>query len=193
MSGDAGQGWGPDLQSNDPQGNGRDSRLIARLLASAGAALVLGGFFLDWFSGSAEFAARDFSGADLARLIRNFEIVASSPTEAGQLRASAVVLYLAPALAVNGATLGWLPVGRRAAAIAALAGAVYAGGVLGVMFVLSVASWTELARVLGGTMPGFWASGVGAALLAQSGAMSWRDDSREQPDEGVAADAGVEG
>lgn len=189
--GEAGQGWGPDLRERE--GEGDASLLIARLLASAGAALVLGGFFLDWFSGSAEFAARDFSGADLARLIRNFEIVASSSTEAGQLRAWAVVLYLAPALAANGAALAWLPVRRPAAAIAALTGAVYIAGVLAVIFVLSVASWTELARVLGGTMPGFWASGVGVALLAQSGVMLWRGGSREEPDEGLAVNAGAQG
>ena len=44
-------------------------------LAVSGAALVVLGFFLPWLDGTAEFAARDFSGFDLARLVRNFELV----------------------------------------------------------------------------------------------------------------------
>ena len=69
------------------------------------------GFFLPWLEGTAEFAARDFSGFDLARLIRNFEITAESQSEAGQIRTTALLVYLMPALVVNSAAL-WLA--RRA-------------------------------------------------------------------------------
>jgi hypothetical protein len=161
--------WSPELRDE-----GAVSRAAARVLASVGAALVLAGFFLDWFSGTAEFAARDFSGADLARLVRNFEIVATSSSEAGQLRATAVVLYLGPALAVNGAALCWLPVARRASGIAALAGGLYAALVLAAAFVLSVAAWTDLEGVLGSTMVGLWVTAIGAGLLGQAGLMMLR-------------------
>jgi hypothetical protein len=151
------------------------------VLAALGAALVMGGFFFDWFSGTAEFAARDFSGADLARLMRNFEIVASSSTESGQLRASAIVLYLGPALALNGAVLAWLPVRGRFAAAAAFVGGSYAGSLLLGLVLLSAVSWTELERVLGGTLAGFWATAAGAVLLLQAGSMSWRSAGAELP------------
>jgi hypothetical protein len=150
-----------------------------------GAALVLAGFFLDWFSGTSEFAARDFSGADLARLVRNFEIVAASSREAGQLRATAVVLYLGPALAVNGAALCWLPVGRRACGVAALAGGLYAAAVLAAAFALSVVAWTDLEEVLGATMAGLWVTAIGAGLLGQAGLMMLR--ARSPAGEGAQA------
>lgn len=142
------------------------------MLASAGAALIAGAFFLDWFAGSAEFGARDFSGADLARLIRNFDIVASSSSESGQLRAWAIVLYVAPALAINGAVMSWLPVRVGVATVAALCAGVYTAGLLTLLFVLTVAPWTDLERVLGGTLTGFWATALGAALLLCAG-IAW--------------------
>lgn len=138
-------------------------------MATAGAAFVLGGFFLPWVHGSAEFAARDFSGFDLARLVRNFEVVASSSGEAGKLRVTAVVIYLAPALAVNGAALSWLPGHPRLHVAAILVAAAYALAVLGATAVLSIVSWTELGRVFGGPMTGFWCSLAGTVALAAGG------------------------
>ena len=95
------------------------------MLALLGAALIVWGFFLPWLDGTAEFAARDFSGFDLARLVRNFEIAASSEREEGGLRLTAVVLYLVPALAVNARGIRG---GSRAAAL----GGAGAGGRCGV-------------------------------------------------------------
>jgi hypothetical protein len=140
-----------------------------RVLAPVGAALVLGGFFLDWFAGSAEFASRDFSGADLARLIRNFEVVASSSVESGQLRISAVVLYLVPALAINGAVLAQFAGARWARAVALCAAAAYGFAVLLAAALLAAVSWTDLQGVLGEPMPGFFVSLLGVALLAAAG------------------------
>jgi hypothetical protein len=132
---------------------------------------VVAGFFLPWVHGSAEFASRDFTGFDLARLVRNFEIVASSSQEAGGFRLTAIVIYLAPALAVNGAALAWIAASPRISAAALLFAAVYAAVVLfGVAF-LSIISWTELQRVLGGLMAGFGCTAAGAMALLGAGLM----------------------
>jgi hypothetical protein len=106
--------------------------------------------------------------------VRNFEIVASSSQEAGKLRLTAIVIYLAPALAANGATLAWLAASPRTSAAALLVAAVYAAVVLfGVAF-LSIVSWTELQRVLGGLMAGFGFSVAGALTLLVAGVMLLR-------------------
>ena len=137
--------------------------------------LVVAGFFLPWIHGSAEFASRDFTGFDLARLVRNFEIVAASSREAGGFRLTAAVIYLMPALAVNGATLAWLAAAPRISTAALLFAAVYAAVVLfGVAF-LSIASWTELQRVLGGLMPGFGCSLAGSLALLSAGVVLLRE------------------
>jgi hypothetical protein len=149
--------------------------LLTSALAVAGAALVVVGFFLPWVEGAAEFGARDFSGFDLARLVRNFEVVASSSAEAGRDRATALILYAMPALAVNGAVLALLPVVRReAVAVATGVAAAYAVVILAVVAVLSSTSWTELERVLGPPMSGFFASLVGSVLLGASSALTFR-------------------
>ncbi len=147
--------------------------MVAGTLAAAGATLVVIGFFLPWVHGTAEFGARDFSGFDLARLVRNFEIVASSPTESGRDKITALILYAMPALAVNGVALALLPVIRRKAAAVALGvAAVYALFVLAAVAALSVISWTELERVLGAPMSGFFVSLAGAAALVLAAALT---------------------
>lgn len=151
--------------------------MAPRVLAAAGAALVAVGFFLPWVEGAAEFGARDFSGFDLARLVRNFEIAASSPSEAGRDRLTALVLYAMPALAINGAALALLPVIRReAAAIALCIAAAYALIILSSVAALSAISRTELEPVLGDPMSGFFVSLAGAAALAVSAVLSFTRD-----------------
>lgn len=139
-----------------------------RLIATAGAALIVAGFFLPWVDGSAEFASRDFTGFDLARLLRNLEIVASSSNDAGKFTLTAVVLYLVPALAVNGAVMAWLADSPRLAGGALLIAAVYAAGVLAGVAAISSLGDSDAERVLGGLMAGFGCSGLGAALALLS-------------------------
>jgi hypothetical protein len=142
------------------------SPYVVPALALLSAALVVSGFFLPWLDGTAEFAARDFSGFDLARLVRNFEIAASSEREEGGLRVTAVVLYLVPALAVNGAAFAVIPPLRRWATPALGIAAAYALFVLVATGVLAAVSWTELEGVMGGALVGFYVSLAGAGLLA---------------------------
>ena len=143
-------------------------------MAVAGATMAVLGFFLPWLDGTAEFAARDFSGFDLARLVRNFEIVASSPSEAGRDKLTAVVLYAMPALAINGTVLVLVPaVRRKVAAIALGVGAVYALIILAAVAVLSAVSWTALESVLGAPRSGFFVSLAGAATLAVSSPLTF--------------------
>lgn len=107
--------------------------------------------------------------------MRNFEIVASSSQEAGKFRATAVVIYLVPALAVNGAALAWIAASRRIGVAALLIAAAYAAIVLFGMVFLSIVSWTELQRVLGGLMAGFAFSLAGSLALLSAGVMLARD------------------
>ena len=153
-----------------------DSGAVApRALAVAGATLVVLGFFLPWLHGTAEFAARDFSGFDLARLVRNFKIVASSSSEAGQVGLTAVALYTMPALAINGAVLALVPaIRRKAAAIALGVGAVYPLVILTVVAALSATSWTDLEGILGAPMSGFFVSVAGGAALTASAVLTLR-------------------
>ncbi len=143
-----------------------------------GAALLLAGFFESWFEGTAEFAGRDFSGFDLARLVRNFEI-ASSAAEAGRLRIAAAVLYLLPALGVNAGVFAWFPVSARTAALVVGGSALYAAFILLAVAFLSAASITDLAGVLGGPQRGFWLSASGAALLGMSAALTFLRQRRD--------------
>lgn len=149
--------------------------MAPRALAVAGAVLVVSGFFLPWLNGAAEFAARDFSGFDLARLVRNFEIVASSSPEAGRLGLIAAVLYTVPALAVNGAILSLAPaIHRKAGAIALAVAAVYALVVLTLTAAMTVIPGTDLEGVLGAPMKGFFVSIAGGAALAAAAALTLR-------------------
>lgn len=145
----------------------------ARLLASASATLVVAGFLLPWFEGTAEFAARDFSGFDLARLVRNLEI-ASSTGEAGRFRIAALVMYLVPALAVNAGVFAWVPMRPPAGALASAAAASYVAVVLGALAILASVGDTDMARVLGGAAAGFWVTGVGAIALGVAAALQSR-------------------
>jgi hypothetical protein len=107
--------------------------------------------------------------------VRNFEIAASSPSETGRDRLTAIALYAMPALAVNGALLALMPtIQRRAAAIALATAAVYSLVILTVVAVLSAVSWTDLQGVLGSPMPGFFVSLAGSAMLGVSAALTFR-------------------
>ena len=105
--------------------------------------------------------------------MRNFNVVSSTSSEAGGLRATAVALYLVPALAVNGAVLAWAP--SRFSPVATIAGAVYAGFVLGAAFVLSIVSWTELQRVLGAPLSGFWVTLAGVVVLGTAAVLRMKE------------------
>ena len=102
-------------------------------------------------------------------MVRNFEITAGSQSEAGQIRATALLIYLMPALVANAAAL---QLARRATGIpaTAVAGAsVAAGGygmiVLSVLFFLSVAPVNDFAGVVGAPRYGFLVSALGCAVL----------------------------
>jgi len=114
-----------------------------------------------------------FSGFDFARLIRNFEITAESQSEAGQIQATALLVYLMPALVVNSAVLRLV---RRAAGIPAAAVAVAsvaAGGyglvVLSSLVFLSVVHVNDFAMVVGAPRYGFLISALGCAVLLAVG------------------------
>jgi hypothetical protein len=152
------------------------ARLIARLLAIVGAALIVAGFFSDWFDGTAEFAARDFSGFDLARLIRNLDIARAE--DEGELRVAAVVMYLMPALAVNAGVLAPSPAHRLISFAATAIAAAYSAILLAGLFVLSATGVTDLGSVLGTPQAGFWACITGAFALVASAVSQtrfWRE------------------
>ena len=107
--------------------------------------------------------------------MRNFEIVASSPSEAGRDKLTAAVLYAMPALAINGAVLALVPaIRRKAAAIALGVGAVYPLVILTVVAALSATSWTDLEGILGAPMSGFFVSVAGGAALTASAVLTLR-------------------
>ncbi len=143
-------------------------------LASLSAAcLVLVGFFTPWMNGSSVFDLRSFSGFDFARLVRNFEITANSAEASGQIRATAVAIYLIPALAINGALLyllssfaGWL---RYAAGVALLLAAGYIVAILFALLFLSVVPVSQFADVVGLPSWGFGLTISGALLLGLLG------------------------
>jgi hypothetical protein len=151
-------------------------------MAVAGATMVVLGFFLPWLDGTAEFAARDFSGFDLARLVRNFEIVASPPRrQARQADRSCPLRYASAGH--HGVVLALVPtVRRKAAAIALGSGAVYALVILTTVAALSAISWTDLEGVLGAPMSGFFVSVAGGVALAASALLTLaRAQTRNQP------------
>jgi hypothetical protein len=141
----------------------------AQFLGLAAAAVTVAAFFLPWMDGAQALRFHSFSGFDFARLIRNFEITAGSESESGQIRATALLIYLMPALAVNA---GVLRLVRRATNIpaAAVAGAsVAAGGyglgVLSGLVFLSVVHVNDFAGVVGAPRYGFLISALGCAVL----------------------------
>jgi len=141
-----------------------------------GAAFVVIGFFLPWLEGTAEFAARDFSGFDFARLIRNFEVTAGSGSESGQIRATALLLYLLPALAINSLAFN-LPVrplalSPRVLSVAMVAAGGYGLVLLSALLFLSVVHVNEFAGVIGAPRYGFLISALGCAVLLGVG-LAW--------------------
>jgi hypothetical protein len=111
-------------------------------------------------------------------LVRNFEIAAESRAEDGQMRATALLIYLMPALAVNASFL-WLV--SRALGLPAIAvtGASVFAGVYGVVVLcsllfLSLAGVNDFARVVGAPQSGFLVSVVGCALLISGGMLRGR-------------------
>ena len=141
----------------------------AQLLGLAAAAITVAAFFLPWMDGAQPLRFHSFSGFDFARLIRNFEITAESQSEAGQIQATAVLIYLMPALVVNSAVLRLV---RRAARIppAAVAGASVAAGsyglvVLSAVVFLGMVHVNDFADVVGAPRYGFLISALGCAVL----------------------------
>ena len=140
-----------------------------QLLGLAAAAVTVAAFFLPWMDGAQALRFHSFSGFDFARLIRNFEITAESQSEAGQIRATALLIYLMPALVVNSAVLRLV---RRAAGIPATAVAyssLAAGGyglvVLSTVVFLSVVQVNDFAGVVGAPRYGLLISALGCAVL----------------------------
>jgi hypothetical protein len=144
--------------------------LAARATSSAAAALICWAFFLPWMDGSGPFDLRSFSGFDFARLVRNFEITTDSQSSLSQVRASAIALYLVPALAVNAAALhaceGALRLPRSYAAWALAASAIYAGTLLLLILALSLVPLNDLASAVGAPRVGFLLTALGTACLA---------------------------
>lgn len=146
--------------------------MLPRLISVAAAALVVGGFFAPWMEGAGPLDLRTFSGFDFARLMRNFEIAADSAAETGGVRGAALALYLAPALAVNGALLHQLrgfEIMRAAGGPALIAGGAYAAWVLAVVLLLSQAPVNDFERVVGTPSWGYGLTAVGAAALVAVG------------------------
>jgi hypothetical protein len=135
--------------------------------------LVVAGFFLPWVEGAAVLDTRAFSGFDLARLLRNFEIAVASGTSVNQIRLSAIALYLVPALAVNAAVLQCLSLrvagARPAARVAALAAGFYAAAALTVLFFLSQVRVNDFERVVGTPAWGSLLVVAGAGLFVWLG------------------------
>jgi hypothetical protein len=129
-------------------------------------------------AGEDVFELRTFSGFDLARIVRNFEITASSTEETGQIRLVAVALYLVPAVAINGAVLHQLqahaPGVRAASVIALFAAATYGLLVLGAVLLLSAASINDFERYVGWPRVGFVLTLAGLAALASVAAVEFR-------------------
>jgi len=138
--------------------------------------------------GTNAFDLRTFSGFDFARLVRNFEITADSDPVAGQLRVTAVAIYLMPALAVNAVFLRQLSAFVRslehAAGVALLLAAVYILSMLAALFFLSVAHITEFADVVGAPSWGLGLTLSGALLLGWIGQGEVRQARRLSSDAG---------
>jgi hypothetical protein len=146
------------------------SDIGARALSCAAAVVICWAFFLPWMDGSGPFDLRSFSGFDFARLVRNFEITTDSQSSLGQVRASAIALYLVPALAVNAAALhaceDLLRLPRSYAAWGLAASAGYAGALLVLILVFSLVPLNDLASAVGAPRAGFGLTAAGACSLA---------------------------
>jgi hypothetical protein len=158
--------------------------MVRHAVVILAASVVVFAFFLPWMHGSNEFDSRTFSGFDFARLIRNFEITAGSPSTMSQVRATAIALYLVPALAINAvvfdavalASRAW----NRAAGLASALGAAYKFAVLGVLLLLSFLPISGLADVIGCPKYGLALTAGGALVLGIIGVLDLRRWS--QPD-----------
>ncbi|HLB26658.1 MAG TPA: hypothetical protein VJN32_03340 [Dehalococcoidia bacterium] len=155
--------------------SGRAREALPHLLATC---LVLAGFFLPWMDGASVFALRSFSGFDFARLLRNLEIAADSPGDRGQITATAVAIYLVPALAVNAAVLSQLSASvkplRHAAGVAHLVAGAYCLALLTFILLLSITPINDFSRVVGAPSWGFWLTLSGALGLAMLGVRALR-------------------
>jgi hydrogenase-4 membrane subunit HyfE len=154
---------------------------LVRSLTFAAAVIVTAAFFLPWMDGANELRFHSFSGFDFARLIRNFEITAQSPSETGQIRATALLIYLMPALVVNSCVMTLLQPALKVAAKLAGGALIAAGGyglaVLGVLLFLSVVRVNDFADVVGGPDYGFAISAGASALLLGLGVSELRSSS----------------
>jgi hypothetical protein len=151
-----------------------DSGDIAyRALSVSAALMICWGFFLPWMSGDGPFDLRSFSGFDFARLVRNFEITTDTQSSLAQVRASAVALYLVPALAVNAAAVHAiapiLALPGRYAGWALTVAAIYAAAMLALVLVFSVVPLNDLAPAIGWPRVGFALSAAGAAMMFVAG------------------------
>ena len=123
--------------------------------------------------GSGQLDARSFSGFDFARLVRNFEITAESLSAEGQIRATAIAIYLVPALALNAAIL--LPVGavrpdlKAVGSLAAIAAAGYSVVVLFTLLAFSLLPLNEFEEVVGLPAYGFLLTALAALTLGWNG------------------------
>jgi len=147
--------------------------LVGWLASLSAACLVLGGFFAPWMDGANAFDLRSFSGFDFARLIRNFEITADSAEASGRIKATAVAIYLMPALAINGSFLYYISAFagslRYPAGVALLFAAVYIVSMLFALFFLSIVPINQFAEVVGVPSWGFGLTFLGALLLGWLG------------------------
>lgn len=150
------------------------------LPGAAAAALVVIGFFSPWMDGTSAFDLRTFSGFDFARLVRNFEITADSAEASGQIRASALAIYLMPAVAINGALLLQISAlygsFRYAAGVALLLAAGYIAAMLFALFLLSAVPVNQFAEIVGLPSWGFGLTLLGALLLGLLGHRAVRGD-----------------
>jgi hypothetical protein len=137
------------------------------------ALLVLGGFFLPWMEGAGPFGERSFSGFDFARLVRNFDLAADTASSTGQVRGTAIALYLIPAAAINGAVLHVIETLSRsrhqAAAWALIAAGAYTLLLLAVLLVLSSVPFNDFAGAVGRPSWGYVATVAGALALLWCG------------------------
>lgn len=129
-------------------------------------------------AGEAIFELRDFSGADFARLVRNFEITATSAEESGRIRGAALALYLTPALAAGAAFLhqlrGFNDGLRGLSAAALLLARGYGVLALGATLFLSLVAVNDFERYVGAPRLGFYVSAAGLLLLGSCGVWELR-------------------
>lgn len=139
-------------------------------------------FFLPWMAGEDVFALRTFTGFDLARLVRNFEITATSTPETSRVRAGAVALYLLPALAINGAVLHQLRSFNSHLRLPAIGAMVVAIGygvlVLTTVLLFSFVAINDFEKYVGAPRAGFYLSAAGLTALATAAVAELLDNGR---------------